>query len=78
MTSLLLILFLDYFPFFHVKSSQCGILNNVFMNLLGLFGLFTKDKVFKYLDTSVTSAELNNWPRKIGSKINKLPSIGQY
>ena len=75
MTSLLLILFLDYFPFFHVKSRQCGILNNVFMNLLGLF---TKDKVFKYLDTSVTSAELNNWPRKIGSKINKLPSIGHY
>ena len=54
----LLMLFLDYFPFFHVKSRQCGIHNNILMNLLGLF---TKDKVFKYLDTSVTSAELNNW-----------------
>ena len=49
--------FLDYFPFFPVKSRQCGILNNVFMNL---FGLSTKDKEFKCLDSLVTSVELHN------------------
>ena len=76
MTSLLLILFLDYFPFFHVKSRQWGIMNNLYMNILGLF---TIDKVFNYLDTSVTSVELNNWPRKNVSKIKKkLHSIGHY
>ena len=69
MTSLLLILCLDYFPFFHVKSRQCGILNNVFVHLLGLS---KKGKVFKYLDTSVTSVALNYWPINC-SKINKLP-----
>ena len=54
MTPPLLSVFLDYFPFFPVKSRQSGILDNVFINL---FDLSTKDKVFKYLDTPITSVE---------------------
>ena len=54
-TSLLLTLFLDYFPFCHAKSHHSGsLLNDVFIELC------TKDNVFKYLDTSVTSVELND------------------
>ena len=77
MTPPLLSVFFYYFPFFPRKSRQCDILNNVFMNLLGLS---TKHKIFKYLDMSVTSVELNYWPRKNGSKINKLHLIlvGHY
>ena len=69
MTPPLLSVFLDYFPFFPVKSRQYAVwyskYNNVFMNLLCLF---TKDKVFKYLDAPITSVELNNWPRKMVEK----------
>jgi len=53
----------NYFRFFYVRSRQFGILNNGIMHL---FGMSTKDKVFKCLDTSVTS--VCNWPRKMVAK----------